>query len=281
MNMAKTTAGNSRISSANGTSHVSRLLVMIGKEMLEQARSFKLIWVPLVFIVLGIMQPVVYYYMPVILKSAGNMPDGTVIEMPLPSGSQVMAETLGQYGVLGILVLVLVFMGVVSNERNNGSAAMILVKPISVAAYVVSKWIAMLVLSAGSLILGYLSSWYYTNLLIGEVGFMPVITSMFMYLLWLMLVLTITLFFSVLLRSSAAAAFSALGSAVLLTVLTGFFPKQLGWGPGALSGLAAALATDSVADYGRVYGVAALSAALICGLLALAVVLLRRSPAID
>lgn len=44
---------------------------MYNKEMLEMWRSFKWLWVPLVFILLGIMQPVTTYYLPQILEMAG------------------------------------------------------------------------------------------------------------------------------------------------------------------------------------------------------------------
>jgi len=273
----------SEVTNVNGAAAAgsSRLLVMIQKEWLELLRSFKLIWVPLVFIALGIMQPVVLYYMPIILESAGNMPDGTVIEMPMPSGGEVLAQTLGQYGTLGILVLVLVFMGTVSSERNSGSAAMILVKPVSVTSYIVSKWVSMLTLTLISLGLGYMASWYYTNLLIESMPFKDVLTSMLVYSLWIMVVLTLALLFSTLLRSGAAAAFSALGITILLTIFTGLFPKQLGWGPGALTGFSYQLALDAVADTGRMYTVIGVSAALIAVLVVLSAYLLRRSPAID
>lgn len=61
------------------TSSLSRWVFMVQKELLEQARSFKLLWVPLVFIILGIMQPVSMHLMPLILEQAGNLPEGTVI----------------------------------------------------------------------------------------------------------------------------------------------------------------------------------------------------------
>ncbi len=114
------------------SSSFTRFIVMVQKELLELVRSYKLLWVPLVYLLLGIMQPVSTYFMPVILEQAGSLPEGTVIEIPKPLGSEVLAQTLQQFGTLGVLVLVLVCMGTVSGERNNGTASLILVKPISV-----------------------------------------------------------------------------------------------------------------------------------------------------
>lgn len=48
--------------------------VLYRKEMLEMTRSYKLIWIPVVFIILGIMQPLTTYYLPEILKASGDVP---------------------------------------------------------------------------------------------------------------------------------------------------------------------------------------------------------------
>jgi ABC-2 type transport system permease protein len=45
--------------------------ILYQKEMLETARTYKLIWIPVVFILLGAMQPVVTYYMPEICGQRG------------------------------------------------------------------------------------------------------------------------------------------------------------------------------------------------------------------
>ncbi|WP_138755188.1 ABC transporter permease [Paenibacillus sinopodophylli] len=225
-----------------------RYVVMVQKEVLELARSYKLLWVPLVFILLGMMQPVSTYYMPVILERAGSLPEGTVIDIPMPQGAEVLAQTLQQFGTLGVLVLVLAFMGTVSGERMSGVAAIIMVKPISPLAYIGSKWTAMLLLTWGSLTAGYLGSWYYTGLLIGEVPLIDVCRSLFVYGLWLSMVMVIALLLSTWLRSPAAAAFATFGGALVLTLLAHLFPAFLGWTPGSLSGYAYQLAASSMED---------------------------------
>lgn len=46
---------------------------LYSKEMLETLRSYKLVWIPIVFIILGIMQPLVTYYMRDILEASANV----------------------------------------------------------------------------------------------------------------------------------------------------------------------------------------------------------------
>lgn len=263
------------------TSGAVRFVAMLEKEMLELLRSFKLLWVPLVFVLLGIMQPVSSYYMPIILEKAGNLPDGAVIDIPLPQSTDVLAQTLQQFGTIGVLVLALVCMGVVSAERNSGAASLILVKPIGLFTYIGSKWTAMLVLVWGSLAAGYLASWYYTNLLIGSVPFLNVLSSLLIYGLWLTFVMTMTIFFSTLLRSAAGAAFSAIGVTVVFSLLTGIFSKQLGWSPGALSSFAYQSVGVSVAGDSHFIWAIISTLVIIAGVIFASVLLLRRSSAVE
>lgn len=258
-----------------------RYMVMVQKELLELVRSYKLLWVPLIFVLLGIMQPVSTYYMPVILEHAGSMPEGTVIEIPKPLGAEVLAQTLQQFGTLGVLVLVLACMGTVSGERNSGAASLILVKPISVLSYIGSKWTSMLLLAWGSLTAGYLASWYYTGLLFGEVPFSGVLSSLLVYGLWLSFVMAITLLFSSLLRSPAAAAFSTLGGAVALSLLAGLFPKFMGWSPGSLSGFAYESVVTGIANTSRFGWVIASTIVCIAAAVSVSAAFLRKSSAVD
>jgi ABC-2 type transport system permease protein len=263
------------------TSSFARFVVMVQKELLELLRSYKLLWVPRVFILLGIMQPVSTYFMPVILEKAGSLPEGTVIEIPTPLGSEVLAQTLQQFGTIGVLVLVLVCMGTVSGERSSGTASLILVKPVSVLSFIGSKWTAMLLLTWGALIVGYFAAWYYTGLLFEEVSFAKMVGSLLIFGLWLSFLVTITILFSALLRSPAAAAFSALGSAVGLTLLAGLFPKQLGWSPGTLSGFASASVTTGIVNTSRFGLVIAVTIIGIAAAIALSAWVLRRSSAVE
>ncbi|KHF33350.1 putative transmembrane protein YxlG [Paenibacillus sp. P1XP2] len=125
------------------------------KEMLEMGRSYKWLWVPLVFLMLGVMQPVMTRFMPEILKSAGNMPKGMTITIAPPSGEEVLAQTLGQYSSIGILILVLSVMTMISGERQSGVSQMIFAKPVSYASYAAAKWASMLSLVTASFALGY------------------------------------------------------------------------------------------------------------------------------
>jgi len=254
--------------------------VLYQKEMTEMWRNGKWLWVPVVFVLLGIMNPISSYYMPEILKSAGNLPEGAVIQIPMPKPPEVLVETLSQYGTLGVLILVLASMGVVSAERTSGIAAMILVKPVSYFSYITAKWAGLLSLMAVSFSAGYFAAWYYTEALIGPVELSRVASGFLVYGLWLIFVLTVTMFMSIWLKGGGAIAFITIAITAALSILTGLFSRYMTWSPSRLAGHAGSFLTEGTAAsrFGLTLGITAL---LIVVLLAAGVSLFRRQELVE
>ncbi len=210
-------------------------IVMYNKEMLEMWRSFKWLWVPLVFVLLGIMQPVSTYYLPQILESAGGLPEGAVIEIPTPSGEQVMAEVMSQFSTMGVLVLVLAGMAIISGEKSSRAIALILVRPLPHSSFITAKWAGLATLTAASLLLGSLAGWYYTELLFSSVDMMNVVRGVSVYGLWMIFVISVLVLMSTLLRGGSAAAFVTILIAVCFSILTGLFESWMLWSPARLT----------------------------------------------
>ena len=235
---------------------MSQLGIVWRKEMLEAWRNRKWIWLPIVFVLLGVMEPISTHFMPQILKLSGGLPPGTVIHIPTPSAGEVFTKAQSQYSTLGLLVLVLAFMGSVSNERQYGVLELVLVKRVSHASYILAKWLAASCLTFISLLIGDLFAWYYTVQLIGPLSLGHVLSSAVFYTVWLLLIITLTLFFSVLLQSSIANAFISLVTAAVLSVLSDVL--KWSWSPGSLPSQAGDLAMQGSTSPGAVSGVRAL-----------------------
>lgn len=213
------------------------------KEMLEMVRSYKLIWIPVVFIILGIMQPLSTYYLPEILKASGDVPPGLLEGYEIPNAAVVMAQALGQYGTIGMLVLALGTMNTLAGERYSGTAELILVRPVSPATIVFSKWAAQLTLLVVALGLGAAGAAYYTEQLIGSLSWGEVIAASGVYGLWLLCAISVTLLFSAFLRPPVAA-FLALALMAGLSIGQSVLPSWFNWTPVGLSGLSAGILTD-------------------------------------
>jgi ABC-2 type transport system permease protein len=218
-------------------------LTLFQKEILEMWRNFKWIWVPITFILLGVSEPLTSYYMKDILDSLGGLPEGTVIDIPLPTAGAVLASGLSQYSTIGVLIIVLGTMGVIAGERKSGVAAMILVKPVSYFSYVTSKWAGSLLLVWFSLFIGYLSTWYYTGQLFDWVPVGEFFQSYILYSLWLTVVLTVTVFFSASLLAPGMAGFISLALALVVSIISGALSHLLEWSPSQLTSYASALLT--------------------------------------
>lgn len=211
-----------------------QFLLFFRKEMQEMGRSYKWLWVPLVFLMLGIMQPVMIRFMPVILKSAGNMPEGMTITIEPPSGMEVMAQTLSQFNSVGLMILVLSIMTLISGERQSGVSQMIFAKPVSYISYTAAKWASMLALVTASFALGFAGAWYYTVQMIGSVETGAVLKAGLLYLLWLWFTGSLTLLMSSLMNPAAGIAFVSLGAAILLSMASQWLPRITAYSPGSL-----------------------------------------------
>lgn len=180
--------------------------VLLKKEWRENLRNYKLFWIPAVFILLGIMEPVSNYFLPQILDSVGNLPEGTVLEFPTPLPEQVMTAIMGQYQLIGLLVIALAYMGTIAGERRSGTATLLYVRPLSFTAYFMSKWMIAAIISLLSVWLGFLAGYYYTYLLFDSVDLAGLLHFGASYSLWILLVVSIVLVSSALMPNAGLAA---------------------------------------------------------------------------
>jgi len=223
---------------------MSQWMTLLQKEIVEMWRNFKWIWVPITFILIGVQQPIITYYMPQILDLAGGLPEGAVINIPTPTAGEVLSQGLGQYTTLGVLIIVLSTMGIIAAERKSGVAAMILVKPVSYRSFVTAKWAGGLVLMWFSFLIGYLATWYYTGILFEWIPVENFFQSFFFYGLWLTVILTITLFFSASLLAPGIAGFISLAVVIVVSLISSTLSNLLEWSPALLAGYASEILLD-------------------------------------
>ncbi|AXI08403.1 ABC transporter permease subunit [Oceanobacillus sp. 143] len=210
-------------------------MTLFRKEMTENWRNKKWIWVPLVFILLANMDPVSNYYLPQIIESVGGLPEGTVIELPDFTPAEVVMMSLGQLSSLGVLVITLISMATIAGERKSGVSELILVKPVAYRNYITAKWAALLILVWVSLLLGMLASWYYINILYGELPIQSILLAVLFYGLWLTLVVSVSIFYNTLFKTPGIVAFLSIATIILLSVVTQIFSHILEWSPNNLT----------------------------------------------
>lgn len=208
------------------------------KEMLEMLRNYKLLWIPVVFVLLGVTQPLSSYYLPELLQASGQIPAELVDSFPVPGPSEVMIQVLSQYSLIGLLLIVIAGMNLVTGELYGGTAALVLVRPVKSAQFIIAKWAGYFSLVVISFVLSYGSAWYYTSLLQGTVSWREALAAGGLYVIWFSFAVSLTLLCSTLLRGSAAAVVSLLVIG-LLSVTHGLVPAWLAWSPAHLLTVAA------------------------------------------
>lgn len=215
------------------------------KEWRESVRSFKILWIPLVFVLLGISDPLMNYFMEDILQAVGNMPDGFMMTMPEFQPADLLMASTGQFQTIGLLVLITAYIGSVSRERQNGTATLLYVRPMSYTALFFSKWIVASTIAIISAMTGYAGSMYYTALLYGTVDLAKFFAMLGTYCIWLLFVMALTVAMSAAFQTSVAAAVTIILIPVglLVDTLIGSFWSVTPW---KLAKYGTGLLTDNV-----------------------------------
>ncbi|HKM42875.1 MAG TPA: ABC transporter permease subunit, partial [Limnochordia bacterium] len=130
------------------------------KELIEYARTYKLLIMLTVFMIFGITNPLIAKLTPELLTSF--MPEGMLVTIPEPTALDSWAQFFKNTQQMGMIVLVLVFSGVLSNELSRGTLINLLTKGLPREAVILSKYLAMLLVWTVSVLLSSLLTLVYT-----------------------------------------------------------------------------------------------------------------------
>lgn len=236
-------------------------VTLLQKEFTGLWRSKKIIWLPIVFMLLSVMQPLSLYFMEDILKLGGGLPEGAVFEMPTPTSGEVMSSVLSQLNTIGMLLIVVSIMGVISDERRNGSLALLMVRPITPMQLVCSKTIANGLLLIVSFICGYLFAYYYTVVLFGTVPISHILQSMLLYSFYIFFIVSCVIFSSALWDSNGTIAIINIIFFSVVPIVSGWFSEALRWIPTNLSSYSVAI-VSGMTDLAGLIG--CLTVSLVC-----------------
>ncbi|GAA0359466.1 hypothetical protein [Bacillus horti] len=200
---------------------MKRFSVLFKVDLLESMRSLKIIWLPIVFILLGVSQPLSMYYLPQILELVGGLPAEFAFTFPELSGEEVLASTLkDQFDQLGVMVLVISLMSMVAADKNNGMLTFILTRSATLMDYLMSKWLANALIIGGSITVGYVVSYYYVTFLYNSIPILHLLSALGIFLIWLLFILTLTMMLSSMLVRPAAIAVTGILILMIMKLLT-------------------------------------------------------------
>ena len=212
------------------------LLTSLRKELIEQWRTYRLLVLCLVLLVFGLSSPLLAKYTPEMLKLIPGAEQFAGL-VPKPTLLDAVAQYVKNIGQFGVLLALLMSMGSMVTEKERGTAALMLVKPLSRGAFLVSKFLALACSFLAALTLAALAGYYYTLVLFGPMDVGAWLTLNGLMGLEMLVYVALTLLFSTLLRSQAAAAGLGIGAILVLSLISSLpklgdaMPDKLvGWG---------------------------------------------------
>jgi ABC-2 type transport system permease protein len=220
------------------------------KELMEQWRTWRMQVAAIVLVVFGLLSPLLARFTPELI---GMLPEveGLAALIPTPTVMDAVGQYLENMSQFGVILALLLTMGAVAQEKERGTAAMMLVKPLPRWAFLGAKFVALLLTFAAGLALGGAGAYYYTYLLFEPMDVGRWLALNGLLLLFLMVYVSLTLLCSVIMRTPAAAGGVAFALLIVLAI-PGVVPQVGQYLPGHLVALAAALMAGATLGWAAV-----------------------------
>jgi ABC-2 type transport system permease protein len=217
--------------------------VLLIKEITEQWRTGRLPVVAMIFLLFGLASPVLAKYTPDIVKLAASSID---IHVPTPTIKDAVAQLIKNLSQVGVLTAILLAMGSVAGEKESGTAAFVLVKPVSRFAFIAAKFSGLALTMAAAVILSGSAAYLYTELLFEPLSVLGFAAACLVILLGLLEIAAVTFLGSTLVRSPIPAAGIGLVALVIAGIVSSL-PNVGHFTPFGLNELAMNLALQQTA----------------------------------
>lgn len=210
----------------------------------EVARTWRLWVLPTVLVFLAASGPVIVRFTKEILAAALGAEEAAAIPWPDPTASDASAQWASDLTQLAVFIVVVMAAGAINAEVRSGVAAMLLVKPVSRASYVLTHAAALLGFIALAGLLGALVSWVATSLTFGAVDVGPTLGATAAWVVLAAVLVAASLLASATIEAVAGAAGVGIGVYFLLALLS-IVPQLSDYTPAGLMRVTTEVATGA------------------------------------
>jgi ABC-2 type transport system permease protein len=218
-------------------------MTVFRKEMQEQWRTYRFLIVAAVFAAFGLASPLFAKFTPEMLKAIPGVPAELLAAIPAPTVTDAIAQYVKNMSQFGIILALLMAMGLVVQEKERGTAAFFLTRPVSRETFLLVKFAALAVIFIVSLALAAIGCWYYTLVLFEPLAWGPFLALNGLMLVVFLVYIALALLASTVARSNGAAVGLAFVFLILLLGIGAlpsigeYFPGRLfSWGASLLMG---------------------------------------------
>ncbi len=173
------------------------------KEWRYLLRSYRFLITAVVLLFFSLMSPFLARYQEQLMNA---IPTGDIsITMPPPTVMTAVSQYVKNMAQDGILLGLLLAMGTIAQEKDKGTAAMMLVKPLARGSFLWAKFLSLAAMFAICLALASLAAYYYTYLLFGAMDVVHWLVLNVLVFVYILVIVSITLLCSTITRSQGAA----------------------------------------------------------------------------
>jgi ABC-2 type transport system permease protein len=188
------------------------------KEWLEQRRTHRLLIAVVVLAAFGMLSPLMAKFMPEIFSLIPGAEQIASI-IPAPTVNDAVAQYIKNITQFGVLMALLFCMGAVASEKEKGTAALVLSKPMGRGSFILAKFLAVAATFGLGMAAAALGGYYYTYYLFEPLAVGPFLAMNGLILVYMLFYSAVTLFFSTLTRTQ----FVAIGGAAAVLIVSGIF----------------------------------------------------------
>ena len=196
-----------------------KFIAAFQKEWQEMVRTKRLLIALVVLVLFGMTSPLMAKMIPEIMTL---VPGGEqyVMLIPTPTINDAVAQYIKNITQFGVLLALLFGMGSVANEKDKGTAAMILSKPMPRFTFLLAKIAANTLLFTLALTLAGTGCYYYTYVLFGQLPIVGFLQMNGLILVYLLVYIALTVFFSTLTKTQYIAMGLSFGVVIVFGIVS-------------------------------------------------------------
>jgi len=198
------------------------------KALTEIRRTWRIWVIPGMLVFFGVTSPIIAALTPKLVQSMATSQPGLVIRIPPPTARDAYVQFIKSLDQLVLIAIIITGAGAVSGERSAGTAILALTKPLSRAAFVVTKILSQTMLLLVATALGTAVCLVVTAVVFDGAGGARLVTAVAIWLVYALLLIVVMTLCSAAFQSRGAAAGAGLGFYFLTLLLSA-------WGPAARS----------------------------------------------
>lgn len=226
---------------------MSGFTAFMKKEFCEFVRTYKLLIMVTVFLLLGMMNPIIAKITPMLMDTF--LPEGMVLNLPEPSALDSWMQFYKNVPQMGLVILLIVYSGIMANEFANGTLINILTKGLPRKTVILAKFTTAILNWTGAYALCFGVSYVYTEYFWSGANLPNISFAAFCLWLFGVLLLAIVLFGGVLVKSNYGSLLLS-GGVVIILYLLNIVPRLAEVNPVMLvSGMSLISGQSVVSDF--------------------------------